>query len=367
MSLIGKKIWIDVEQPKTAIMFNSLFKMLYDEDVELLVTARDYDSTFQILDDHNVDYIKVGAHGGQKLEDKLELHIDRLKGLLPLVRDFSPDHFITFTSVEGIRIAYGLKIPSIGFNDEPRNVPVCKLVFPFIDNVITPNCIPKEWYIQLHADPKKIIRYNGIDEIAWLSEFIPSDSQILDEFDLEKGKYVIMRTEPSAACYFIDKLEPDETLLSKIFPPLIHEFPNHKFFLLVRNAIQEEFLNKKLKNYTQNKNLIITRYLPRLDDLCFYSGLVISGGGTIVRESSLLNIPSIEFFPGETAPQEHFLRNNGFPLEHIRDTDRIVNRSIKILQKGPSNDRFTMAFREKIKNFDNPNMICLNYVKINIG
>ncbi len=366
MSLSGKKIWIDVEQPKTAIMFNPLFKMLKEEEVELLITARDYDSTFQILNDHNIDYKKVGAHGGQKLEDKLELHIERLKGLLPLVTGFSPDHFITFTSVEGVRIAYGLKIPSIGYNDEPRNIPVCKLVFPFIDNVITPNCIPKEWYIELYADPKKIIRYNGIDEIAWLNEFTPND-QILNDFDLEKGKYIIMRTEPSAACYFIDKLDPNETLLSKIFSPLYHEYPDHKYLLLARNEKQEIFLKNKLKDYSKNKNLIITRYLPQLDDLCFYSGLVISGGGTIVRESSLLNVPSIEFFPGETAPQEHFLRNNGFPLEHIRDVDRIVKRSVQILRKGPNNERFTMNFKEKLKKFDNPNLICLNYVKINFG
>ncbi len=365
MSLSGKNIWIDVEQPKTAIMFNSLFKKLYNEGVNLLITARDYDSTFHILDDQDIDYIKVGAHGGQKLDEKLKYHIERLNDLLPLVKDFAPDHFITFTSVEGVRIAYGLKIPSIGYNDEPRNVPVCKLVFPFIDNIITPNCIPKEWYIQLYADPKKIIRYNGIDEIAWLCEFKPNP-EILNEFNLEKGKYIIMRTEPSAACYFIDKLDPNETLLSRIFPPLINKFPEYKFFLLVRNEKQEKFLKNKLKSHDQNKNLIITRYLPNLVDLCFYSGLVISGGGTIVRESSLLNIPSIEFFPGETAPQEHFLSNNGFPLEHIRDVDRIVSRSIEILEKSPSEGRFTMSFREKIKNFENPNQICLNYVKINI-
>ena len=72
MSLINKKIWIDIEEPKTAIMFYSLLKKFQREDAELLVTARDYDSTFQILDDLNINYQKVGKHGGEKLEDKLE-------------------------------------------------------------------------------------------------------------------------------------------------------------------------------------------------------------------------------------------------------------------------------------------------------
>jgi hypothetical protein len=364
MSLSGRNIWIDIEQPKAAIMFNSLIEQFQEDGVNLLITARDYDSTFQILDDHDVDYIKVGKHGGASLEEKLKTHIKRLEELFTYVVEFNPDYLVNFISVEAIRIAYGLQIPSIGFNDEPRNEPVCKLIFPFIDKLITPKCIPKESYIELYADPKKIIRYNGIDEIGWLSNFKP-DPSVLEHYDLQMGNYVIMRSEPSAACYFINKLKPDETMLSEIFPQIYKEFPNHKYFLLARNRNQEEFLRKTLKKYEDNPNLIITRYLPNLDDYCFYSGLVISGGGTIVRESSLLSVPSIEFFPGPTAPQEMFLKNNGFPLEHIEELNRIIDRSVHVLNQGFDNDRIK-HFKKKIQQFENPVKICYNYVRIHI-
>ena len=69
MSLSGKRIWIDIEQPKTAIMFNSLIKMFEQEEPNLLITARDYDSTYQILNDFRVEYTKIGRHGGEKLGD----------------------------------------------------------------------------------------------------------------------------------------------------------------------------------------------------------------------------------------------------------------------------------------------------------
>ena len=101
-------------------------------------------------------------------------------------------------------------------------------------------------------------------------------------------------------------------------------------------------------------------------DLCFYSSLVISGGGTIVRESSLLNVPSIEFFPGETAPQEHFLINNGFPLQHLKDVDAIVKKSLEILSVKPKSNRFNKDFLTKILNFENPNDICYRIVKKNL-
>ncbi|UCD01519.1 MAG: DUF354 domain-containing protein, partial [Promethearchaeota archaeon] len=363
MSLVGKRIWIDVEQPKTAIMFNSLIKMFEKEGTELLITARDYDSTYQILDDFRVLYKKIGRHGGEKLVDKLNTYIERLKQLYPLVVKFLPDYFVTFLSIEGIRIAYGLQIPSIGINDEPRNEPVCKLIHPFVGNIITPQCIPKERYTKLYADPDKIIRYNGLDEIAWLSEYTPNP-KILEKFDIEKGKFLIIRTEPSYASYFIDKLKPEETNISNFFPPIFNEFPNYKYFLLVRSKKQEQYLLKKLKFLSKEKNIIITQYLPNILDLCFYGALIISGGGTIVRESSLLNVPSIEFFPGETAPQEIFLIENGFPLEHIQNSTQLIERSIDILNQGPSPDRFKMSsFKEKINKFENPNKICFNYVK----
>jgi predicted glycosyltransferase len=365
MSLLNKKIWVDIEEPKTGIMFNRLLKEFQKEGAELLITARDYDSTFQILDNLHVKYQKVGRHGGEKLEDKLKTYIDRLSKLYPYVIKFAPDYFVTFSSVEGTRISYGLNIPSIGYNDEPRNVPVCKQIFPYLDHIITPMCVPEEWYIHLHANPEQLIRYNGIDEIAWLSEYEPNPT-ILEKNDLVKGKFVIIRSEPSFASYFIGKLKPEETLISQFFPIIFNQFPNHKYFLIVRTEKQELYLKKKLKKHINNSNVIITRFMPNMVDLCYFSALVISGGGTIVRESSLLNVPSIEFFPGDTAPQEHFLINNGFPLKHIKESEKIVEKSIEILSEKPHHDRFSDSFKKRIMEFENPNEICFKIVKENL-
>lgn len=361
-SLTGKKIWFDIEEPKTGIMFNGLIKKFQEEGVELLITARDYDSTFQILDDLDMKYHKIGKHGGARLEDKLRAYIKRLEELLPHVMKFSPDFFVTFSSVEGTRIAYGLKIKSFGYNDEPRNEPVCRQILPLMDNILTPECVPKERYIHLGADPNKILRYNGIDEIAWLLDYVPNP-QILEKFNLEKGGYVVIRSEPSFASYLIDKLKPEETLITQFFPKIYQEYPDHDYFLLVRTIEQEQYLQKTLSKYSSNKNVRIMRYLPNLTDLCFYSALVISGGGTIVRESSLLNVPSIEFFPGESAPQENFLIKNGFPLKHVKEVEKIITRSLEILAQQPTSDRFSLNFKNKIEKFENPNEICFNTIK----
>jgi len=355
-----KRIWIDIEEPKTGIMFKSLIERLNQHKYEILLTARDYDSTFQILDEFGFRYFKVGHHGGEKLEDKLKSYIERLGDLFKYVIKFNPDYFITFSSVEGARISYGLNIPSIGYNDEPRNIPVCKLILPFLDKIIVPQCVPREWYLKLHADPEKLISYNGIDEIAWLNHYTPSP-KILKRFGLKKGGYVILRTEPSFASYFIDKLDPYVSLIGEFLPNLIKEFPNLKYIIIVRTEKQESYFRQKFMGQ-ENGNIILTRFMPNMVDLCFYASLVISGGGTIVREASLLGVPSIEFFPGETAPQEHFLMKNGFPLLHVTKSAYILEESLKILTRGSSSDRYSLSFKERLKLYENPNDVCFNIV-----
>jgi predicted glycosyltransferase len=174
----------------------------------------------------------------------------------------------------------------------------------------------------------------------------------------------LIRSEPAHASYFIDKIKPDKTLISKFLPSLYEEFPNYKYLLLVRSKKQENFLLNSLKEIKKDKNIVITQYLPNIVDLCFYGALIVSGGGTIVRESSLLNVPSIEFFPGESAPQEKFLIKNGFPLEHIKDPEEIIERAVEILRQGPSSERFKISsFKEKISTFENPIDICFKFVK----
>ena len=145
-------------------------------------------------------------------------------------------------------------------------------------------------------------------------------------------------------------------------PSIYKEFPDHKYIVIVRTNKQQEFLKKKLSGIIEEQNIILTRFMPNMTDLCFYSALVISGGGTIVREASLLKTPSIEYFPGETAPQEQFLIKNGFPLHHIKETDKLIQKSIEYLSRGVFTNRFDLSFKKLISTFDNPNDICFDHV-----
>jgi len=355
----GKRIWVDLEHQKAAVMLNPLIRRLKHEGADLFITARDMGNNRQVMDELGLRVSMVGKHGGETLAGKMQAYTERVCALLPLVCNYQPDLFFTFSSVEGIRIAFGLQIPSVSFNDEPRSTAVARLTLPLSDKIITPKCIPAQEYHDLGASKDRLVRYDGIDEIAWIAGFEPH-ADVLDACDVDKGQFVLLRAEMTHAEYLSNTMPPEQSAIADFLPPVVKAFPNHKYFVIPRLEVQFTYLQKKLAGID---NVVVAPFVPRIQDLMFYSAFVASGGGTIVRESTLLGVPSIEFFPGETAPQEHFLMDNGFSLWHLKDPKEIAAKAIEILSEGPGAGRFTTAFRDGLAGYENPLDAC--YREIN--
>ncbi|MHA1439398.1 MAG: DUF354 domain-containing protein [Promethearchaeota archaeon] len=346
------KIWIDACEPKTVIMLRSLYNKL-KKNHEIYITSRDFDSTFYLLDKYKLPHYKAGKHGGGTKFGKLKAYIKRLEILFNITKKQKPNFLFCLASPEALRISFGLGIPNIIFNDEPRSVGVVSLTLGLADLIIVPKCIPIEWYKKYIYDVNKIIRFNGIDEVGWLTEFKPND-KILTKFNLKKEKYIICRTEATKAQYLADKMKPYETLLVDIIPPLLKNVSNLKFLVLTRYQEQYSYLNKKFEKEIKEGQIQLHRALEDLSQIMYFAKLVITGGGTMVRESALLGVPSIEFFPLDTYPQEQFLIDNKFPLKHIKESGEIINVALEYI-----NGNYRIDTEAKIKALENPIEIAL--------
>lgn len=354
------KVWFDFCEPKTVTMLRPLYNQIIKEH-EVLLTARDFDATYPLLDAWNVPYYKVGTYGGRELKDKLHSYVDRLQELLTIVEKEKPDFLFSLSSPEGIRISYGLKIPTIIFNDEPRSVGVCALTVPFVNRVIVSATIPPEWYIKLGVEPKRLIRYNGIDEIAWLNrhEFKPN-KDYLKSLNLEADKYIVLRSEATQAyAHLQQRMNTQQTLLIDVIPQiqryLTEKKIDCKLLLISRYDEQHEYLKLFFKADIESGKLILKRNISNLAHILYYAKMVISGGGTMVREAALLGIPSIEFIPSETYPQEIFLIENNFPIVHVKQIAEIVEKTKYFFENNVKKETW-----EKIDKLDNPIKIALD-------
>ena len=157
------------------------------------------------------------------------------------------------------------------------------------------------------------------------SDIFTLDKSYLEPFGFEPNKYMVLRTEPTTAWYLMDKMKTHETLLSTIIPELMKRYPEYKYLVITRNQPQFDALSKQFEKEIANKNIILRQGVSNLSHIMYHSKMVMTGCGTMVRESGLLGVPSIEFFPMDTYPQEQFLIDNGFPLKHVRNAEDVLN------------------------------------------
>ncbi len=358
------KVWLDFCEPKSITMLRPLYNRLIKEH-EVFITARDFDATYDLLNDWGVPYIKVGEHGGADLKGKLHSYIDRLNALLEIVEEKQPDFLFCITSPEAIRIAFGLGLPHIMFYDEPRSVGCSKLTLPMVDLVVVPRPIPFEWYEKYGVSEDRTLRFNGIDEVGWLNkhDFTPN-SHYLEEFNLKKQNYIVFRTIATQSyAHLSERMEPHESLLTEIIPELEREIPNNKmdlqYVILPRYEEQYIHMQEVFSKYISSGKIILERSISHLADIMYFSSMVVSGGGTMVRESALLGVPSIEFIGSETYPQEQFLIDNGFPLVHVKKTEKIIQKIRHFLKDDPRQNTW-----DKIENLDNPIEVALEKFRV---
>jgi predicted glycosyltransferase len=334
-------------------MLKPLYEKLSEKN-NVFITSRDFDSTIYLLEKWGVKHFPAGKYGGETLLGKLKAYSKRISELIQIIEKEKPEFLFCITSPEALRISFGLQIPNIMFNDEPRSFGPCTTTFPYVDQIIVPRCIPIEWYLNYGLKEEKIIRFNGIDEVGWLSNFKP-DKNILSELNLEAERFIVCRTEPTKAGYLLDKMKPHETGLTKIIPKLMDSVGDYKYLILTRNEEQFSYLNQVFSPEIKKDLVRIYKGLDQLSHIMFFSKLVITGGGTMVRESALLGVPSIEFFPLETYPQEQFLIDNDFPLKHFHNAKDCINQAIEFIQGNYKINTF-----DKIKDFENPIERALN-------
>lgn len=319
-------IWLDVLTPKQALLFSTIQKKLVKKGFKVLVTTRKHGETVSLLKMNNVSPVVMGEHGGGSKAGKLIASAKRTLGLAQFIQklDEKPCWVIHLSSPEAARVAFGLQITSICLNDTPHSVFVAKLTFPLADYLIAPTCISREKLIRLGAPAKRIFQFNGVDEVEWLREFKPSIA-VADELKLnEKRPLIVFRPEESQASYLTGAM--DQTLTYKFLKGILEKHGDTQIVVIPRYKDQRDSLKREFKD----KIIVPTKAVDALS-LMALSDLVITGGGTMGREAALMGTPAISYFPFPL-DVDNYLKSKGFPIWQIRDINKALETTLKILK-----------------------------------
>jgi len=271
--------------PKQVNFFKPIVKELKERKHEVLCTSRIYREVEQLGALTGLELTKVGEHGGDSLYGKVKASAERTQKLIDVAQDFHPDCLVSFSSPEASRVAFGLQIRNVGFNDSPHAEAVCRLSIPLMNKLMSPWIIPFKEFTKYGIAKNKILHYKALDPAIWIKD----GRCIYTHQDLKldpSKKTITFRLEESKAAYR-SGIRSDSSGLLNI---LIKNFKDCNIVVLCRYLDQLESVSKEFGNSA----IVIDRVIDGTS-LLMLSDVFIGSGGTMNCEASLLGVPNISY------------------------------------------------------------------------
>jgi hypothetical protein len=280
------KIWYDACTGKHIRYGTAIARRLRRRGNEVLLTTRDHPDTLPLARILGEQPVVVGKYRPDSLFSRLEESASRVIKFSRMFEDDKPNLAISHQSVELCRTAFGLGIPVILTADTPHAIAVNRLTIPFATSVVASCSIPKRFLKEQGA--RKIIQFDGVDEVAWIKGFKPPKKLA------SKEPLIVVRQMETKATYAANKTDFTQKVTEKLNS--------------LGNVV---FLGR------YNKTGVKTGNCDDFVDsasLVANADLVVSAGGTLAREAALQGVPSIVVSEIGKTYVNKYLSKQGFPL-----------------------------------------------------
>jgi len=337
-------IWLEALTAKQALLMSYLYESLTRQNLDVVITTRQYDYIIGIFKNRNIPFIIVGKYGGETLKEKLQQSLQRQIRLLDIAIKHKPDIHISFVSPDSTRVAFGLGIPTILLTDTPHSTYVNKLTIPLANCVIAPLCTKESW--EKYGYKGDVFRFfKGVFEVAWTAKFKPNKSE-LEQLDLEEYNYIILRTEEKKASYYSSYASrySEPTFTVKLLDYIIEKLKMNIVFF-PRYKEQRDYVSSRY-----GEKVIIPKESLFLQHLEYYAYSVITGGSTLAVESALLGTPSITLFPRKLETVS-WLKSLNFPIFQITDPFNSFQDITRLLRKA---EEYRKNTSKTLKNLEDP-------------
>jgi len=275
-----------------------------------------------------LDLTIVGSHGGADRYDKLRESASRTLNLAKIVRHFEPDVALTFSSPEGARVAFGLAIKHIGFNDSPHAQAVASLTIPLVSKLLCPWVIPYKAWTRYGITKNNILRYRALDPAAWLKH---SDMKEVRS----NNNMILIRLEESKASYIADY----KLATVKFVDDFVNELWHHgNITMLCRYQDQIAEVETRYGDKVQ-----ILRDIVDGTSLVKSAKLFVGAGGTMTAEAALLGKPTISIAPIQYDVEKYLVKTG--LVKKATDSKSLVRLGKKLI----SDQKYQQVQKKKAK------------------
>ena len=297
------KVWIDLDNSPHVPFFAPIIAELVRRGYRVWVTARDRYQVHELAAMHQIPHIMVGRDYGKNKFVKVPGLLYRAFQLLPLVRRERPTIALSHGSRAQVIAAKMAGVAAVVMLDYE----FVDLAFPIfsLDNIFMPEAIPER--ALTGNGSSHIWRYPGIKEDVYVPGFQPTED-ILPELGITPDRIVVTMRPPATTAHYHNA--KSELLFTGVIS-LVAETPDTVIVMLPRNEKQGREIRETWRGLLETGNLIIPEKAVHGLNLTWHSDLVVSGGGTMVREAAALGVPAYSVFGGETGGVDRYLAQTG--------------------------------------------------------
>jgi len=281
------RVWYDACTGKHVRYGVAVAKRLRQLGHEVTLTTRKHPDTVPLARFLNENFIVVGKYSSKSLLTRLRESVRRQLAFCKIFGGAVPDVAISHGSVDQLRVAFGLGIPTITTVDTPYADAVHRLTLPLADYVVASKAIPKET-LQKYGVKGEIVQFDGVDEVAWIRGFKP-----LVQYDFGRPLIVVRELEERAV--YAKKRFSSIALAKKLTG-------------LGKVVFLSRYRRRRIKD------LIVPEGFVDSASLVAQADLFVGAGGTITREAALQGTPAIvvNVFRGQHV--NDYLAEKGFPI-----------------------------------------------------
>lgn len=330
-----KKIWIDLDNSPHVLFFQPIIRELEQRGYVVFVTARDYAQVLGLADLFGLDYTKIGRHYGKHTLLKIAGLLIRSLQLLPVVLKEKPDLALSHGSRSQIFVSKIINTPAaMAFDYEhAKAIPFFNIALALVPEVLITKGVKKR--------ASEIWGYPGIKEDVYVHELLPDPSINTTLGINEKNVVVTIRPPATSAHYHVAKSD-------ELFEEVMNFLTSRQdvsTVLLPRTNEQGKEIKGKWGKDILNGRIIIPSQVVNGLNLLWYSDLVVSGGGTIIREAAALGVPAYSIFGGEVGGVDESLEADG-RLKMLKSVDdvhkKIILKKKRQVKLAEYNDRKTL-------------------------
>jgi uncharacterized protein len=283
------------------LVFRPLIRLLRERGDEVEITARDYAQTLQLLELHGLEATVIGRHGGRSRLGKARSLTSRLRALRKWARPREFDIALAHGSHELTMTARRLGVPSATTHDYEFATLQHQLGMRAATKVVVPESIPADRLAHLGVRPPKLLRYPGLKEEYYLSDFEP-DPTVLETLGVDRDRVLVVLRPP-----------PDVSLYHRHSNPL---FPQTLDFLGRLEGVNSVVIPRtdEQREYVRALDLpsvIVPDRAVDAQSLISLADVVVSAGGTMNREAAALGVPVYTTYGGRLGGVDEELIREG--------------------------------------------------------